>query len=110
MNSLDMNLVKVNGKTRKDLLDALATLSESDADFTGENGIDYLWEVVDKKKHDSNMAYLLDKVKDNASDKEVIEEFIDSWIGADGYYKAHCLEVIYDENEKAECIALATLS
>lgn len=110
MYNLDMNLVKVNGKTRGDLLTALSTLCEMDADFTGDNGIDYLWDGVDKNKYDSNMAYLLDKVKDKASDKEVIEEFIDRWIGEDAYYKAHSLNVIYDENEKAECIALAFVS
>ena len=109
MNSMNMKLVKVNGKTREDLLVALANLGEMDADFCGENGIEYLWESVDKEKYESNMEYLLDILKDKETDKELIEEYIFDWIGCDNYYKDHILQVVYDENGKAECIALATM-
>ena len=104
-----MKLVKVEGTTRQDLLDALASLGEMDADFCGENGIDYLWENVDKNKYKSNMEYLLDVLKDTKTDKEFIEAYISNWIGCDSYYKGHILDVVYDENGKAECIALATM-
>ena len=110
MNNINMKLVKVNGKTREDLLVALASLGEMDADFNGENGIEYLWESVDKDKYESNMEYLLDVLKDKETDKELIEEYISDWIGCDNYYKDHILDVVYDENGKAECIALATMS
>ena len=110
MNNINMKLVKVNGKTRADLLVALASIGEIDADFNGDNGIEYLWGNVDSTKYESNMEYLLDTLKDKETDKELIEEYVSSWIGADSYYKEHILEVIYDENGKAECIALATMS
>ena len=109
MNSINMKLVKVNGKTREDLLVALSELGEIDADFTGENGIDYLWECVDKDKYESNREYLLDILKDKEIDKELIEEYVSKWIDNDGYYKDHILDVVYDDNGKAECIALATM-
>ena len=47
MNYMNMRLVKVNGKTREDLLVALASLGEMDCDFNGENGLEYLWETVE---------------------------------------------------------------
>lgn len=110
MNSINMKLVKVNGKTREDLLVALASLGEMDADFCGDNGIEYLWDGVDSTKYESNMEYLLDVLKDKETDKELIEEYVSSWIGGDNYYKEHILDVVYDDNGNAECIALATMS
>ena len=41
VNNINMKLVKVEGKTRQDLLNALASLGEMDLDFCGENGICY---------------------------------------------------------------------
>lgn len=110
MNSINMKLVKVEGKTRQDLLNALASLGEMDLDFCGENGSDYLWENIDQEKYESNMEYLLDILKDVESDKELIEQFISKWIDGDNYYQDHILDVVYDKNSKAECIALATMS
>ena len=138
MNYMNMKLVKVNGKTREDLLTALASLGEIDADFNGENGVEYLWDKVWKAngfenmkdyeekneydsdndedyeeielKYESNMEYLLNTLKDKKSDKELIEEYVANWIGCDNYYKEHILDVVYDDNGKVECIALATMS
>ena len=138
MNSINMKLVKVNGKTREDLLAALSELGEMDCDFNGENGIEYLWDIVWKAngfkniedyeekneydsdedddyeeielKYESNMEYLLDSLKEEALDKDVIEQFVSNWIGGDNYYKEYILDIVYDDNGKAECIALATMS
>lgn len=55
MNYMNMKLVKVNGKTREDLLTALASLGEIDADFNGENGVEYLWDEVWKANGFENM-------------------------------------------------------
>ena len=109
MNSINMKMVKVNGKTREDLIVALQNLGELDEDFCGGNGIEYLWKHVDKNKYTSNMQYLLDTLKDKNSDKELIEEYVNTWINSDNYYKEHILDVIYDDNGNAECIALATM-
>ena len=56
------------------------------------------------------MEYLLDTLKDKKTDKELIEQYVSSWIGTDNYYKEHILDVIYDKNGKAEYIALAIMS
>jgi len=104
---MQLKLVKVNGKTRNDLLAALATLGEMDADFCGDNGEEYLWDEAEEEEFESNMEYLLNNIKGIQSDKELIENFIERWIAFDSYYKDHALEVIYDKNGKAEYIALA---
>ena len=64
INNINMKLVTVNGKTREDLLVALASIGEIDADFNGDNGIEYLWDNVDSTKYKNNMEYLLDTLKD----------------------------------------------
>lgn len=138
MVSADLNLVEVFGKKRENLLKALSILGKMDADFCGENGIEYLWNEVwehngfknlsdyeeyenrnldddeDYKeiqlKYKSNMEYLLDLLKDKETDKEIIEEFVSRWVGSDSYYKGHVLKVIYDDNGKAKCIALSIIS
>ena len=129
MNNLNMKLVKVNGNTREDLLNALALLGEIDADFCGDNGVEYLWDKVwetngfkdyedfenkdfdeDDLKYESNMKYLLDTLKDIKSDDDLIKEYVSCWLDNDGYYSDYNLEVIYNSKEKAECIALATMS
>ena len=56
------------------------------------------------------MEYLLDLLKEEIADKDVIEQYISNWVGNDGYYKDYILDVVYDKNGKAECIALATMS
>lgn len=133
MNNLNMKLVKVNGNTREDLLNALALLGEIDADFCGDNGVEYLWDKVweangfedyedfenkvenedfdeDDLKYESNMKYLLDTLKDIKSDKDLIKKYVSCWLDNDGYYSDCNLAVIYNSKEKAECIALATMS
>lgn len=110
MNSMNMSLVKVKEKTRKALLIALKELSELDADFSGDNGIEYNWAKTNESGAESNADYCLEQVKNLPTDKEVIETFVKMWIENDNYYIDNILEVIYDENENAECIALALLS
>lgn len=105
---LGLKTVKVKENTREALLAALAELAKMDADFSGENGIEYLWKEA--SDFDSNCEYCIDKVKDLKTDKEIIEKFVSLWIDADGYYESHELDVIYDKKGNAEYIALATVS
>lgn len=101
---VELKLVKVNGDTRNDLLNALSELASMDADFSGENGSEYLWkEAVGFK---SNADYLLNAVKDMPTDEDVINAFISGWINSDSFYNSFKTDVTYN-NGKAECIALA---
>ena len=105
--SLNLSVVKVEGKERTDLLDALRRLCEIDCDFSGENGPEYNWKETISKGFDSNADLVLDRVKDLIDDKEVINEFIKGWIQEDYYYHEYLLDVIYDDKGKAEVISLA---
>ena len=132
--TLNLNTVKVKEKTRESLLAALTELGQMDADFSGDNGLCYLWAEVweangfknssefERKckelsseeemilKYDSNLEWLLDELKDIKSDKTLIETFVSRWINNDRYYHDYQLEVIYDETGTAEYIVLATMS
>ena len=70
-------------------------------------------ELLRERNQEKISKNLLDILKDKETDKELIEEYVSDWIGCDNYYKYHILDVVldvvYDENGKAECIALATM-
>jgi hypothetical protein len=128
MDSLNLNVVIVKGTKREDLDEALLELSTCDADFSGENGVEYLWDEawgnVERKEYDSdeddddyeeaepeyssNAEYVLKaELKDETDHKTIIEKFIDRWILNDSYYKQSQLDVKYDENGNAKVIAIA---
>lgn len=87
----------------EDILEILDNIArELDFDFNGENGEDYLWDAAKREGYTNNADYLYDlilkKIKDKAYDKygnnntekfyRLIEEYIDYWMGADGYYQS----------------------
>jgi hypothetical protein len=69
--------------------------------------MEYLWDKA--KGYNSNQEYLIDKVKDFKTDREVIKTFFKEWLENDSYYEDYCLEVIYDNNQKAEVLAISIL-
>jgi hypothetical protein len=106
MDSLNLKVVEVKGKSRGALNKALLELSTCDADFSGENGIDYLWKEA--RRYSSNAAYVLKKeLKEETDHKTIIEKFIKRWIENDSYYLQYDLDVKYDKNGNAKVIALA---
>ena len=97
--NLYANLVKVEKGNREDLLTALASLSDFDCDFNGENGIEYAWEETVANGFESNLEYLLDKVKDIENDIECVETFVDYWMENDkNYYQDYVLEYLIEDN------------
>ena len=137
--NLYLNLVEVKKGNREDLLSALASIGDCDYDFNGENGIKYLWDEVWKAngfedmkdyeeqneynsdedenyeeiklKYESNLEYLLDKVKDIKDDAKCVIEFFDTWMENDRNYYNDC-EVNYltDENENIYAIAFSVMA
>lgn len=121
--SLYTGLEKVKAGNREDLLSALANFSDFDLDFNGENGLDYLWDEVwevngfenideyenqvnAELKYESNLEWLLDKVKDIEDDGECIETFFETWMEHDrNYYDEP--EVNYIRNKKGKVIAVS---
>lgn len=95
---------------RKHLLSALSSFVYNDNDFNGENGEEYLWEEAKALECKSNREYLLKVLQDEKEfpdDETVIATYFRRWLGGDGYYSEYTVEVDYDENGRANFIALA---
>ena len=109
MSNLYSSLVAVKGD-RKELLAALANLSSFDCDFNGENGVEYAWEETKEKGFESNLEYLLDKVKGIYDDIECVIEFFRFWMEKDKkYYKDYIVRCLTDENAKISVIAFSAI-
>ena len=129
--SLELGCATVNAGDRKSLLDALKTISEFDLDFTGANGVMYLWDEVweangfkdyedfkEKQacepcdlKFDSNLAYLLFRVADIKDDEECVEQFFRVWMENDrGYYSDHKLLCVHDDACNIVAISFGVVS
>jgi len=136
---LKSSLVEVKPNDRNDLLGALEELGSCDLDFIGENGLEYLWNEVwkvngfedikdyeeqnecdsdddenykeIKLKYESNLEYLLDKVKDIISDIDCVEEFVNIWMENDrNYYQDYSLNYITDKYDNITAISLAMIA
>lgn len=132
--SLNTKLLKVTrGKNhRKNLLDTLADIGDLDFDFSGENGLDYLWEDVwndngfenqedyetqqeesekiIELKYESNLEWLLDRVKDIEDDRDCVEEFISTWMDNDSnYYHKYEVNYLTDKNNHIYAISFSTM-
>ena len=119
-----VNVAKVKDNTRESLIEALATLGEGDADFNGDNGLEYLWDVVwevngfksyddweaqgePEMKYESNLAYLCDKVTEIEDDLKCVSDFFRGWLYHDSYYEDYDYEVSTDADRNITAIALA---
>lgn len=137
---LHTSLNKVEPGNRESLLAALSDMSYFDADFNGENGLEYLWDDVwvendfedyedyEEKiesldtedddyeeiilKYTSNLQWLLDEVKDIKDDKECVKDFFSYWLGQkDGnYYLEYEANYITNEDGKVIAVSIAVVS
>lgn len=92
---------------RKSLIKTLKKIAETDWDFTGENGKEYLWEVA--KGYKSNLDYVVDKVKDELNDEDVIDDFFYQWLDDSDYYRFYNYDVLRNKNDDIEVIALTLM-
>ena len=88
-------------KTAEDIVDALVELgSQIDADNSGENGDEYLWDEAKKASFENNFNFLADKVVFHSSVnskkhgiKAYVDQFIKEWSDRDGYYSEFNVEI-----------------
>jgi len=107
--NLYSNLVKVEKGNRQSLLDALATMSDFDCDFIGENGADYNWDETNEGGFESNLDYLLNEIKDIKDDNEAVQVFIEEWMDRDSnYYDEYSFDTITDDDGNVLAISFAT--
>ena len=107
----DLSLIKSNVNIpgdKESLKAALAEISETDADFIGDNGDDYLWDAARAAGFETNFDYVFDQIKDD-DEKTLIKRFFDFWVGHDSYYEAYDYIVEYDDNDHITEIIFATI-
>jgi len=124
--SLGLKIANVDDRSRGSLLKALTQLGESDNDFCGENGYEYIWERVWQENgfksyedwqsknepdllYESNLKYAIEQVRNIEDDMKCIEEFLKEWLDHDSYYLSYEWECIKDSEENLVAITLATV-
>lgn len=73
---------------------AFIDLADTDADFSGENGDDYLRDEVREAGYESNAEYYAEKVikegiENGQTQVQMLENYLGVWIGGDSYYKEY---------------------
>ena len=101
-------LEEVKAGNRESLLNALISLSDFDCDFNGENGLDYLWEEA--SGFESNMDYLIDKIREIKDDEDCVNSFFKEWMDNDrNYYKKWNVSVLKDTKKRVKAISFSAI-
>lgn len=99
--SLELKTVIINNVYDKDdIKTALVALSCYDADWSGNNGEEYLRKEAKDAGYDNNAAYFADKFVDALPDsyvkeavRPVVESYVNAWMGHDSYYADYQVKV-----------------
>lgn len=105
--NLYTGLENVKVGNRESLLDALRSLSYFDYDFNGENGNDYLWEEANG--FESNMDYLINKVRKIKDDEDCVNSFFEEWMDNDSYYEKWNVSVLKDTKKRVKVISFSAI-
>lgn len=105
--SLHTGLEDVKVGNRESLLNTLRNLSDFDCDFNGENGEGYLWDSAEG--FESNMEYLINKVKDIKGDENCVNAFFEEWMGNDSYYGEWNVSVLTDMKKRITVISFSVI-
>ena len=92
--------------TWDDVAKALINLADYDADFCGNNGYEYRWDVA--KEFETNAEYALSVAKNEPTIIGMITKFVDIWMGHDSYYRDY--EVSIMEMNDIVAIAVACIT
>ena len=79
-----IQLSTITRYNREDVADALMNLANHDADFCGDNGYEYRWDVA--KEFETNSEYALSVAKNEPTIIGMITKFVDIWMRHDSYY------------------------
>lgn len=106
--NLYSGLEEVKAGNRESLLNALISLSDFDCDFNGENGLDYLWEEA--SGFESNMDYLIDKIRGIKDDEDCVNSFFEEWMDNDrNYYEEWNVSVLKDTKKRVKAISFSAI-
>lgn len=101
-----VNMLKVTKFNREDVADALLRLADYDADFCGDNGYEYRWEVA--KGFETNAEYVLSVAEKEPTIINMIVKFVDMWMEHDSYYEDYKLSISELDGMVAISIAFVT--
>ena len=96
-------LLEVTKYNRENVADALMLLGNNDADFCGDNGYEYRWDIA--KEFETNSEYALSVAQKEPTIIGMITRFVDIWMGQDSYYYDY--EVDIKELDGIVAIAIA---
>ena len=94
MIEVSSKLVLKDIKTTEDIINFLVELGSIDADFSGANGEEYLWDDARAKGYENNATYLANEVVFHSSvpsNKGMLayaKEFAQQWLSRDTYYRS----------------------
>lgn len=99
-------MLEVTRYNREDVMDALIYLGENDADFCGDNGYEYRWDIA--KEFETNLEYTVSVAQKEPTIIGMITKFVDIWMGHDSYYYDY--EVSISEMNGIVAIAIAYIT
>lgn len=104
-----MNLVKVDGNTKEDLLNALkSSIVEIDLDLSGENGIEYTRADALDNGFETTIEYIADNVKNIEDNEELVKAFYDECFQHDTYYSHYEYATLTNDSGVIYAIAIST--
>ena len=87
--SIDMRMLAVDLTNKENIISVLSNLY-TDEDFTGNNGEGFTKEIAIQNGFESTQDYVIDKLeKSDKNGFELIESFLDEWLGSDNYYSSY---------------------
>ena len=101
-----VQMLEVTRYNREDVANALVLLGHHDADFCGDNGYEYRWEIA--KEFETNLEYALSVAQKESTIIGMITKFVDIWMGHDSYYYDY--EVSISEMNGIVAIAIAYIT
>ena len=101
-----VQMLEVARYNREDVANALVFLGHHDADFCGDNGYEYRWDIAEE--FETNSEYALSVAQKEPTIIGMITKFVDIWMGHDSYYYDY--EVSISEMNGIVAIAIAYIT
>lgn len=102
MTELSLFTAAIEGSTKQekidDIIKAMCSFSDTDCDFNGENGPDYLWDEAKDAGYKCNLDYTADICCKESTPKKALFKFANMWLGKDSYYEDYKVEYTVKDN------------
>lgn len=114
MTELSLFTAPVEGSTKQEKIDsivnAMCSFSDTDCDFNGENGEDYLWDDTKAAGYKCNLDYTADICRKESTPKKALFKFAELWLGRDTYYDNYKVEYTTKNNDFDDEINITSIA